>query len=100
MKINEIIDDNNVLSSFQKEILLIGAISATPTQAYDATIGNLNLVTARDLLARLGYINVMNNELTLSPKGDDAVIRNNLMNDDRTPTDDGLALLKNVNINP
>lgn len=99
MKICEIIDPNvmlrnAMLSDFQKKVLILTAISATPTQALDSTVGNLNLVAARDLLHKLGYITMSANELTLTDLGDEALTRNNLT-DNGQPTEEGNRLLSN-----
>lgn len=102
MKLNEIIDANYALSDFQKEVLVLAAISATPKQAFDATIGNYNLISARNILFNIGMINVNNGELALTQKGQDAVISNNLIDDMNQPTEDSKLLLKNskVKVNP
>lgn len=95
MKINEIVSNDYMLSDYQKEVLLLIALSATPRQAYDSTVGNDNIVTARNLLIKLGFVNYSNNQLMLTDTGQDALISFNLIDDTGQPTPEGVKYLKN-----
>jgi len=95
MKINEIINNDLMLSDYQKEVLLLIALAATPYQALDSTIGDVNLVTARNLLVKLGFVETSHNQLRLSSDGQEALRNFNLIDDMGQPTPDGMKLLKN-----
>lgn len=97
MKLNEIAG-NLLLSDNQKTILIVASISSTPTQAYEFTIGNLGLVIARNLLAKLGLVSISANQMYITEKGNQELINNNLIDETGQITDDARNLLKNNNI--
>lgn len=98
MKLLKELFDNGYINLIdtQKAVLIICAVSATPEQAYETTIGNTNLVSARNLLARLGYINIIQNRLELTNKGDEALIEYNLLDETGNPTETGNNILNAV----
>lgn len=80
--LKELMDNGYInLIDTQKTVLAICAVSATPEQAYETTIGNPNLVSARNLLLKLGYINMNQNQLALTEKGQNALVEYNLIDD-------------------
>lgn len=87
---------NLILSDNQKAVLLISFISATPMQAYETIIGNLGLISSRNILFRLGMINVTSNQLTITDLGKDELVNNNLIDENDQLTDDGRKLLSKI----
>lgn len=77
----------------QKTVLLICAVSATSVQAYEMTTGHQELISARNSLTTFNYINVFNNEISLTEKGNQALTDFNLIDEMGNPTDTGKELL-------
>lgn len=94
--LNELNQISN-LSAAQKTVLVMAEFSATPKQAFAATTGSDKLVYARDSLVKLGYISLLNGEISLTDAGQNAVIQYNLADETGQPTDDAVALLKDAN---
>lgn len=94
--LNELNEITN-LSDSQKAILAIAFFSATPRQAFAATLGSDKLIYAREILTKLGFIKFINDELALTPIGVNALSQYNLKDETDQPTNEAKMLLKSVN---
>jgi len=75
MKLKTIIEQQDIsLSAMQKYILLVIYTSQTPVLAFDRIRDTEPDTIASDILERYGYINIHNNEASLTSKGDNALI--------------------------
>lgn len=84
------------LTDAQKTVLAMAQFSATPKQAFASTTGSDKLVYARDSLARLGYINLSNGEVSITPAGQNAIIQYNLADPSGQPTQEATVLMNNA----
>jgi hypothetical protein len=85
------------LTATQKGILAILHNSPTPQAAYDAINGNPTLVTSRNVLVRLGLISIVGNQAMLTQGGQQAVAANNLADETGQMTEEGTALIDQIN---
>lgn len=88
---------NNIgfnLSDYQKCVLLSTKLAATPLQAFDTTRGDMNMSQARDTLARIGFVSYSKQSLTLTPRGEEALIQYNLIDTTGMLTPDGEEIIK------
>jgi hypothetical protein len=88
-----------MLTATQKGILAVLHNSPTPEAAFEAINGSPALITARNLLERLGLLQVTGNKAMLTPAGRQAVVTNNIADQSGQITDDGAALIDAVNAN-
>lgn len=86
-----------MLTATQKGVLAILHNSPTPESAFEAINGSPTLITARNLLERLGLIQVGGNRAVLTHTGRQAVIANNIADQTGQITDDGAALIDAIN---
>ena len=86
-----------MLTATQKGILAVLHNSPTPEAAFEAINGSPALITARNLLERLGLLQVAGNKAILTPAGRQAVVTNNIADQSGQITDDGAALIDAVN---
>ena len=82
-----------MLTATQKGILAILHNAPTAEAAYEATNGSPSLVTARNLLERLGLIQVAGVQAALTDAGRQAVMANNITDETGQITDEGSALI-------
>lgn len=94
----EYVDYNINLTDSEKYVLIIGAVSQTPEQAYAATVGLQNLVISRNILGKLGFINITDNKLNLTDKGRDSLVAFNLVDDSNQPTETGNLIINKFKI--
>jgi hypothetical protein len=85
-----------ILTDTQKGVLAVIYNTPTPETAFYTTTGNQALVTARNILERLGMIQVGGNRAVLTPIGRDAVIANNITDTTGELTEEGTALIDAV----
>ena len=76
----------------QKQILAKIASAATPKLAAGNIIGNQNLLSARDMLAKLGIITFSPNEAALTDAGEQLARDENIIDDSGQLTDVGNKL--------
>ena len=76
----------------QKQIIAYIAGAATPTVAGDAISKGPNLVTARDILTRLGFITFIGGEATLTDQGIQLAVAENITDESGGLTPAGQAL--------
>lgn len=86
-----------MLTATQKGILAILYNSPTPEAAFEAINGSPTLVTARNLLERLGLIQVAGVRAVLTPSGRQAVMSNNIVDETGQITEEGSALIDAIN---
>ena len=86
-----------MLTATQKGILAVLHNSPSPETAFEAINGSPALVTARNLLERLGLIQVAGGKAVLTPAGRQAVVQNNIADQSGQITDDGAALIDAIN---
>lgn len=86
-----------MLTATQKGVLAILHNSPTPESAFEAVNGSPALITARNLLERLGLIQVGGNRAVLTPAGRQAVVSNNIADQSGQMTEDGAALIDTIN---
>lgn len=86
-----------VLTATQKGILAILYNAPTPEMAYETTNGSHALITARNILERLGLIILGDNKAALTQDGQDAVRANNIADETGQITDEGSALIDSIN---
>lgn len=86
-----------MLTVTQKAILAVIYNAPTPEVAFASTNGTSALVTARNLLERLGLIQVAGNKAGLTDSGKQAVAANNIADETGQLTDDGAALIDTLN---
>ena len=87
-----------MLTATQKGILAILYNTPTPEAAFETTNGLPSLVTARNLLERLGLIRVGGNRAALTDAGQQAVVANNIVDETGQITDEGSALIDAINV--
>ena len=87
-----------MLTATQKGILAILHNSPTPEAAFEATNGSPALITARNLLERLGLIQVAGVRAALTQAGQQAVTANNIVDETGQITDEGSALIDAINV--
>jgi hypothetical protein len=92
MKLMEIMGHVN-LTDNQKKVLVACIVSGTPQQAFEFTIGNTNLVTARNTLVNLGLLWVNDNQMGLTETGQQATQDYNLVDTNDELTQDAIDLL-------
>ncbi len=86
-----------MLTVTQKAILAVLHNAPTPEAAFETINGSTALVTARNLLERLGLIYVADNKAALSDAGRHAVAANNIADESGQLTDEGAALIDGLN---
>lgn len=86
-----------MLTATQKGILAILHNSPSPETAFEAINGSPALITSRNLLERLGLIQVSENKAVLTPAGREAVVANNIADQNGQITDNGAALIDAIN---
>lgn len=86
-----------MLTSTQKGILAIIYNSPSPQTAFEAINGTPALITARNLLERLGLIQVANNQAVLTPEGSAAVVSNGIADEQGQLTELGAGLIEEIN---
>lgn len=86
-----------MLTVTQKSILAALYNSPTPEAAFEAINGTTMLITARNLLERLGLIQVVGNKAGLTDMGREAVIANNIADETGKLTDEGTAMIDSLN---
>ena len=87
------------LSNHQKGLLASIYSSATPTQAYETSVGAGNSVEAKNILLKLGLVSEFGNELELTDAGKQALYDNNIIDDTGELTDEGNEQLENYEMN-
>lgn len=87
-----------MLTATQKGILAILYNSPTPEAAFETINGSPALVTARNLLERLGLIALGGNRAALTQAGQQAVMANNIADETGQITDEGTALINAINV--
>lgn len=85
-----------ILTNTQKAVLGIAFNSPTPEVAFEQANGTPALITARNILERLGLVNATNNTLVLTPSGQQAVVNNNIADESGAITPEGEALINAV----
>lgn len=83
-----------ILTNTQKGVLATVYNAPTPESAFEAINGTPTLITARNLLERLGLVTVSGNQAMLSQAGQAAVMSNNLADESGQLTDEGAALIE------
>lgn len=77
------------LSDIQKVILAKIVAAATDQVALEEISKGRNLVANRNILSKLGLINVTNNQASLTDNGIQIMKKENIIGDDNTLTDEG-----------
>jgi predicted methyltransferase len=88
--------DAVMLTVTQKSVLAVVYNAPTPLSALEAINGTPELVTARNILERLGLVIVTNGAAALTEKGNKAVIANNIADMEGNLTEEGQALINAV----
>lgn len=86
-----------MLTATQKGILAVLYNSPTPEAAFETTNGNPALITARNLLERIGLVKVAGNQAVLTQAGQQAVHANNIADETGKMTDEGAAMIDSIN---
>lgn len=98
MSIKESFNPQSVLLTVtQKAVLAVLHNSPTPEAAFATINGTEALVTARNLLERLGLIQIAGNKAGLTQAGRSAIIANNIADETGQMTDEGAALIDTLN---
>ena len=87
-----------MLTATQKGILAILHNAPTPEAAFESINGAPALITARNLLERLGLIQVAGIRAALTQAGQQAVTANNIVDETGQITDEGSALIDAINV--
>jgi len=96
MKLKNIMEQENILlSSIQKKIILTIYISITPLLAFEEMQDSETDIIAVDLLNRYGYINIYENGAKLTSKGREALVSYGLIDENGEVTDMGQNILDN-----
>jgi len=96
MKLKNIMEQENILlSSTQKKIILTIYISITPLLAFEEIQDSETDIIAVDLLNRYGYINIYENGAELTSKGQEALVSYGLVDENGEVTDMGQKILDN-----
>lgn len=85
------------LSTIQKQVLAKVKAAANPKMAWEEIIKvsnefDRNFATARDVLGNLGVLEVGDGELTITPKGEQAMVSANITDETGQLTDEGQQL--------
>lgn len=92
---NIIIEQEEGLTSTETALIASIAISPTPQMAYDTSVGTRKAVAARKNLERFGFVRVNEEarELTLTEKGEQVLVSQNLVDDVGELTERGEQLV-------
>lgn len=94
--LKELINPNTaILNDTQKAVLLITHISQSGQMAFDNTASSDNLLTARDILVKLGALTMGDNVVALTSRGQSMLNYHNLVDDMGELTEDGQKILDN-----
>lgn len=96
--IKELLEPRTVmLTNIQKAVLAAVFNSPTPEAAFEAINGSPALVTARNILERLGLISIESTKASLTDEGNAAIVANNIADESGQLTDVGTALIDKIN---
>lgn len=94
--LKELINPNTaILNDTQKTVLIITHISQSEQMAFDNTGASENLIQARDSLIKLGAINMGDNMVALTARGNDMLQYHNLTDEMGGLSEEGQEILDN-----
>ena len=94
--LKELINPNTaILNDTQKAVLVITHISQSDQMAFDNTGASENLISARETLNKLGAINIGENVLALTSRGNDMLQYHNLVDEMGELSEEGQEILDN-----
>lgn len=74
-------------TSHQREVIARISIADTPQLAYDQIARGIKLNTATEVLARMGFISIMDGEASLTDAGQELALAQALVDESGQPTD-------------
>lgn len=95
--LRELVNPNNtVLSDTQKSILILCKISPSPEAAYESTSISQNLTEARESLVKLGMVQLTPNSVSLTPPGEELLVKLDLVDEMGELTEEGNKILESI----
>lgn len=95
--LKELVNPNTaMLNDTQMAVLLMTKISSSPQMAYANTNEAENLVTAREILAKMQLVQFGNNMLILTDAGENMLTYHDLVDETGMVTDEGNQLLDRI----
>lgn len=88
-----LVEAAELLSDNQKGLLISIYASATPSQAYEVSIGTEQSVETKQQLIKLGLLSENNNQVYITSLGKDALYKNNLIDQLGEITDFGKSTI-------